>query len=335
MADCEVIAGHHGHVYMIDEVTPGVTPNASAWDWLGEVVDLTPTFVPNEVKVTGVGSRRYLERIDGDFQAGFRATLRPRNQKSLLDWLTMVMGSATGTVDTGLPTKSLEVWQARADPAWFLANLYNMVKARSVALNWQYGQPLQLSLDMACQAIQASSVSGGSPDYLTQYDAFQDIDVGSRGAAPAYGVKPYSFMDVPRPQIDYGSGLEDLPSIDNWTLTTANVIQLVPGAVEGADSLWYPWPECLAEEGQEISMNFNITPATLGIYKKWLERSHLIDELRVIINHPTGSGSLASTTLKMLNGGWDLGDYSLRELVLSKQPLTATFQSIIRIDTSP
>lgn len=340
MADDTVLAGYHSAAYMIDEATPGVTPNAAAWDWLGTIANANPMFNPNEQEITGIGSRRFLTKVDGAHMIDFRANIKPRTQKCLLDFLTMAAGSATGTTEAKLSTKSIEVIQYREADDFFLANLYNFLKVRTLTLGWTWGQPLQLGLNMPAQAVQASEEYSG--ERLSIYRGFQGepepgtaLTIGSRAAKPAYAIKPYTFINISRPQVDYGAGLVNLPSVDNWTMTLNNTLQPIPGEVEGADGEKYPYNEFYGEEGQTLQMDFTINTKNLDAYKRVLARSNFMDELRFNITHPTGTGSYASTLIKLKNGTWRTGDYSLRELVLAKQSLPATFNVMERVDTAP
>ena len=329
MSECTNIAGHNAKIHMIDEVNYGETPDAAAWDWMGTVKGFTPTFSPNVTKVTGVGSRRYIDRLDGDYQVALRSQVSPpRGSKNLLDFLKMALGSATGVTDLPLPSKSIEAYLLRPGDNYYLANLYNGVKMKTFGLTWTYGQGIDLSLDMVAQAVQPTKISTGTPDWLSSYEGIQGssgdpLTIGSRNAMPP-SVKPYNFTNIPRPQIDWGSGLVDLPPVDTLNMTVNNGLVMVPGMILGADGLWYPFPECWAEEGQELTIGLTINPRQLDAYQRLLARTDAITKLRMIINHPTGSG-LISSTLDFTGGGIDTGDMDIKELVLMKQPLTLSF----------
>jgi len=330
---CENLAGHNARLYMIDESQYGKTPAAGAWDWMGVVKDLSPTFNPNVTKLTGISSRRYLERLDGDHQVNLKAQLAPKGPKNILDWFKLALGSSMGVTDDCLPSKSLEAILAK--DGFYMANLYNGVKLKSLGLSWTYGQPLSLDLDMVAQAVQISKVSSGAPDWLTSYVGFQGssgtpLTIGSRVAQPT--VPAYNFTDIPRPQIDWGAGLVSLPPIDGLTLTAVNNLVLIPGSVEGDDGELYPFPEEWSEEGQEMTVGLTINPKHLDIYERLVNRLDLIDELKLILMHPTGSG-LSETIFSLTGGGIDTGDMSIKELVLMKQPVNLSFNSLTTTST--
>jgi len=276
-------------------------------------------FAPNEIEVTGVGSRRYLARVDGNRTITVPTTIHPVAQSVFLLLLTMALGSNTGTTEGKLPTASIEA--TATNNGTHVGNLYNMLKLRNLSLAYEWGQPLTMEAEFMGQAVQETDVP-------QTYTGFQNISIG--GYQPlAADAKPYSFANMERPTVDYGSGPVQLPSVGDWRLAIENTLVEVPGAVVGADTVTYPWPECIAEEGQTITVEATITPRTLEIYKRMLARTHRITSMVVAINHPVGSGGFAKTTLTLQNGGWVLGDFTLEELVLMRQPLRATFQSVV------
>ena len=325
---CEQIAGHNARVYEIDETNFGETPDLGAWAWMGVVKDLSPTFNPNVVKVTGVGSRRYLDRLDGAWETSLGASLVPKGPSNLVKWLELALGSATGTTEGCLGSKSIEAYLKRG--SFFLANLYNGCKVRSMSLSWSYGQPLGMDLDLACQYVQTSKVSSGDPHWLTTYVGFQDLSIASRGAPSV--AKPYNFNNVAKPLIDWGAGLVALPPVDTMSLSFDNSLALLPGEVLGDDGLWLPVPYGWAEEAQELTANITVNPKELDAYQRLVKRDDHIEALEVKIRHPDGSG-FTETLIRLLDGGIDTGDMSLSELVLLKLPLSLSFKEVEVITT--
>lgn len=324
MAENEIIAGHHAKIYWLEEVTQNVTPSAnSGWMKLDALSGFEPTFNPNLQEVEGCGSRRYLAKLDGEWAVGLKANFKPMGYNNFITWLKMAMGATTGTTDAGLPTFSVEEVTIRDSPAFFMANLYNGCKLRSLQLQWQYGQALQMSLDALCQYVQVSKTSGGSPLYLTTYTGgHQNITIGGRTSSTD---QPYNFTNAARPKVDYGAGLADMPSLDAWSLRVENDLEAIPGGVAGYDSDIRPIPERIGEKGQKLSVDLTLNPKNLAEYEKIVTRAHALTKLRLVVNHIDGVHT--STTIDLTGGHWNAGDYSLRELVLMKQPLNATFNS--------
>jgi hypothetical protein len=211
--------------------------------------------------------------------------------------------------------------------------MYNGCKMSQFQLTKQMSpDPVKIAVAARAQYAQYSvdlDVNG-----VPQFSGFQGtvgskLNIASLSANPAAtlpAVMYYNFAE----KLKYGGGsLVDISRVGGWVLSMAQELVGIPGKVTGADTLIYPVPVGFGEQGQKIRLELQLVPDDLDWWLDVVNKTpKTIEELQLIYTAPTGY-STPSKTIKLQNGAWETGDYSVEEAVLMNQKLPAEFGTVV------
>lgn len=341
MADpTNTVAGMYGALYFTKETEPNSTPDAE--DWLARVAplkDFSPTFNPNIVPITSAGSKRQVGYTQGaayDLGAGWQTELWG---DVWLEYLEMLLGSATGTGSPctdgdSLPTYSLLglICRARGTANEYeRAALYNGFKITNGTISKSVGpDPVSLSISGRLQYAQMDD--GTFPSDLPQFVGFQGtggspLTINSLPDLPDPELPPVKYYHW-RERIKYSGGAEeDLPRVGGWDLGVSQALTPIPDRVIGADGLVYPLWAGWGEDSMELSLGLRVTPEDLEYYEQVVYAQEPIEYLDLEYTAPPGY-SVPSKTIRLKDGFFETGDWSIRELATMEQALPARFGSV-------
>lgn len=337
----DTVGGQYGAVYFIDESNYGVTPNAAAWDKrVAKVADFSPTFNPNIMPIPSAGSKRLVGHTSGaPWDIAFNLATIAWGDVWLEYW-KLGLGSASGT---GVPCADGD----RVPPFSIFADvcrhtgggspaelrrgiLYNGCKVSSLSIKKTHSpDPISVTLQGRCQYGQKNlGLSGGIPKFEGfQGTAGTPLTIASLGSLPDKDLPPVHYYHF-KEEVQYdGGSLELMPRVAGWEFLVTQTLTPIPGQVVGADGLVYPVHKGFGEGGMEVLFKVDVTPENFDYYDAAVENRLPIPELRLSYTAPPGY-SVGSKTFKLLNGKWETGDWSLKELVSMGQSLPAKFADV-------
>lgn len=332
LTDDEVAKGAIGAVYYVEETNVNNTPVSAAMKRVPGMKDLTPNVVPNRMPVTAASSKRQVANTQGgvwDISWNLQQIAWGDNW---LDMLKFALGSATGTVVDRKPTFSL-VGQLRDPTGAYVekAELLNGCKVATAVFTKNVGaDPFSIAMSGRAQWAEMNNPAAGWPPQW--YGGLQGtvgtpINPTSWEALPAYEVPPIMYHNF-REYITYKDASEvEITRLGGWELTINSGLKPIPDYVEGADGNAYNAWGGFGEEGETVQLKLNLVPKNLAYYEQFLADHH-IDEVRIPYTQPLTGYSAGNKTIKLIDGTWNTGGWSIKELVLGTQQLVGNFTEV-------
>jgi hypothetical protein len=304
----------------LEEATYGQPTDDAAWKYPGLVESFDPEVSPGNVELYGEGSRGWYEVPAGEANYGGKLTIKLKGT-GWLDWLKFMLGASGGTA-AKIPSFALENYYYNAEQ--FKGNLWVGCKIKQGTLaKGKFSDPTKIDAEFVAQMAQSTTEHAAG---LSKYSGFKGTALNkfspaSREADSALAaLMGYNWTE----KINYGSGLVSMGKTNPWQLVVSNdLFTEARGIVPGDDAAGYPTILELPEQKREVKLDLEVNVDNWAHYDKYLSSAY-ITELDLIMSASGYTGK----TIKLMKGKWMNGDYSMKELLITKEPLSATFQSI-------
>lgn len=331
MPDDATLMGAYEALYMIEEATPNVVPNAADWKRIVALKTFNPQMNLNIEPLLSAGSKRAIGFNQGGvYDTTFNLTMEATGA-NWLRFITMIFGSSIGTTEIQLPTFDLMrvIRRDVGGPNDFEeAQLLNGCIVQNAIIKKDVGnKALQLTISGRAQYITRTSVFSAGIPIWTSADFVRPV-IGTLEALPDPDLRPVMWYDFTEKYQYSGESEVDMPRVAGWEMSITNGLAPIPGVVIGANGDQFPVWGGFGIEGQDVNVKHTIVPEDYSFFIAYKARK-LIDKMTITHIAPPDYPANSGRIFEFQDGMWvDPNNIQLSELTQQTQDLMAKFQEV-------